>query len=207
MGHLSGIVTLLRYPKGNVSERQPRRAQVELEAQKVIESQSVWNWNVPSWSFWWAGSHGWSQVTSPARAAGSSAPSEKRSVEGSMRSEGASRRGGLGRRGEGGERLEGVEAGGKERDEDELGAGGYGFVMTARHRIEGHEVAVKFIIKEKVPAHAWWDDDMLGRVPTEVMIMSLVEHENIVRCLDLFEDNLYFYLVSPQVRAGSSRLN
>lgn len=78
---------------------------------------------------------------------------------------------------------------------DELGAGGYGFVMTAKHRIEGHEVAVKFIIKDKVPDHAWWDDEVLGRVPTEVMVMSLINHENIVKCLDLFEDDLYFYLV------------
>ncbi|KAI0696731.1 kinase-like domain-containing protein [Cytidiella melzeri] len=78
---------------------------------------------------------------------------------------------------------------------DELGAGGYGFVMTARHRLEGYEVAVKFIIKAKVPEHAWWDDELLGRVPTEVMIMSLINHDNIVKCLDLFEDDLYFYLV------------
>ncbi|EKM54284.1 uncharacterized protein PHACADRAFT_258031 [Phanerochaete carnosa HHB-10118-sp] len=85
---------------------------------------------------------------------------------------------------------------------DELGAGGYGFVMTARHRTEEYEVAVKFIIKDKVPEHAWWDDEMLGRVPTEVMIMSLVDHENIVRCLDLFEDDLYFYLVSRQLLVG-----
>ncbi|RPD78060.1 kinase-like protein [Lentinus tigrinus ALCF2SS1-7] len=79
--------------------------------------------------------------------------------------------------------------------EDELGAGGYGFVMTARHRTEGHEVAVKFIIKDKVPEHAWWDDEVYGRIPTEVMLLSLVNHENIVRCLDLFEDDVYFYLV------------
>lgn len=78
---------------------------------------------------------------------------------------------------------------------DELGAGGYGFVMTARHRMEGYEVAVKFIIKSKVPDHAWWHDELLGQVPTEVMIMSLVNHDNIVRCVDLFEDELYFYLV------------
>lgn len=78
---------------------------------------------------------------------------------------------------------------------DELGAGGYGFVMTAQHRAEGYEVAVKFIIKDKVPEHAWWDDDVLGHVPTEVMVMSLLSHDNIVRCLDLFEDDLYFYLV------------
>ena len=84
--------------------------------------------------------------------------------------------------------------------EDELGAGGYGFVMTARQRAHGHEVAVKFIIKDKVPDHAWWEDDTYGRVPTEVMLLSLVNHENIVKCLDLFEDEVYFYLVSDDRR-------
>lgn len=78
---------------------------------------------------------------------------------------------------------------------DELGAGGYGFVMTAWHRTGLYEVAVKFIIKEKIPEHAWWEDEMLGRIPTEVMVMSLVNHDNIVKCLDLFEDDVYFYLV------------
>lgn len=79
--------------------------------------------------------------------------------------------------------------------EDELGSGGYGFVMTAYHRIEGHEVAVKFIIKEKVPDHAWTEDEVAGRLPTEVVLLSYVNHENIVKCLDLFEDSLYFYMV------------
>ncbi|KAG6899314.1 hypothetical protein C0993_011284 [Termitomyces sp. T159_Od127] len=79
--------------------------------------------------------------------------------------------------------------------EDELGAGGYGFVMTARHRIEGHEVAVKFIIKSKVPDHAWMEDETIGRLPTEIMLLSFIEHENIVKCLDVFEDSLYFYLI------------
>ncbi|KAG6876063.1 hypothetical protein C0992_001109 [Termitomyces sp. T32_za158] len=79
--------------------------------------------------------------------------------------------------------------------EDELGAGGYGFVMTARHRIEGHEVAVKFIIKNKVPDHAWMEDETIGRLPTEIMLLSFIEHENIVKCLDVFEDSLYFYLI------------
>jgi PAS domain-containing serine/threonine kinase len=78
---------------------------------------------------------------------------------------------------------------------DELGSGGYGFVMTARHRTEGHEVAVKFIIKEKVPDHAWMENDAIGRLPTEVILLSFIDHENIVKCLDLFEDSLYFYLV------------
>ena len=83
--------------------------------------------------------------------------------------------------------------------EDELGSGGYGFVMTAYHRTEGHEVAVKFIIKDKVPEHAWMEDDVVGRLPTEVVLLSFVQHDNVVKCLDLFEDLLYFYLVSRQI--------
>lgn len=79
---------------------------------------------------------------------------------------------------------------------DELGAGGYGFVMTAIHRLELREVAVKFIIKAKVPDHAWMEDKSARRVPTEALLLGLLDHPNIVKCLDLFEDELYFYLVS-----------
>lgn len=79
--------------------------------------------------------------------------------------------------------------------EDELGAGGYGFVMTARNRLDGQEAAVKFIIKAKVPEHAWVEDESFGRIPSEVMLVSLLDHDNIVRCVDIFEDALYFYLV------------
>ncbi|SJK97243.1 uncharacterized protein ARMOST_00494 [Armillaria ostoyae] len=79
--------------------------------------------------------------------------------------------------------------------EDELGAGGYGFVMTARHRWEGYEVAVKFIIKDKVPDYAWVQDDRYGRLPTEVFLLDYMDHDNIAKGLDLFQDPLYFYLV------------
>jgi PAS domain-containing serine/threonine kinase len=79
---------------------------------------------------------------------------------------------------------------------DELGAGGYGFVLTAVHRLERREVAVKFIIKAKVPAHAWMEDKSERRVPTEALLLGLLTHPNIVNCIDLFEDDLYFYLVS-----------
>ena len=78
---------------------------------------------------------------------------------------------------------------------DELGSGGYGFVMTAYNRTQGLEVAVKFIIKDRVSEHAWTEDDVFGRLPTEVLLLSLIDHDNIVKCLDLFEDEFYFYLV------------
>lgn len=79
--------------------------------------------------------------------------------------------------------------------EDELGSGGYGFVMTAYHRVHGHEVAVKFIIKDKVPEHAWMYDSVAGRLPAEIVLLRGIHHDNIVKCLGVFEDNLYFYLV------------
>lgn len=78
---------------------------------------------------------------------------------------------------------------------DELGSGGYGFVMTAYNRMEGSEVAVKFIIKDKVSEHAWTEDEVFGKLPMEVMLLSIIDHDNIVKCLDLFADGLYFYLV------------
>lgn len=81
------------------------------------------------------------------------------------------------------------------RLQDELGSGGYGFVMTAHDVVAKREVAVKFIIKDKVPEHAWMEEEVLGRLPTEVVILGAISHDNIVKSLDLYEDHLYFYLV------------
>lgn len=67
--------------------------------------------------------------------------------------------------------------------------------MTARHRLTSREVAVKFIIKDKVPEHAWIEDELLGRLPSEVVLLRSINHEGVVEFIDLFEDNIYFYLV------------
>ena len=80
--------------------------------------------------------------------------------------------------------------------EDELGSGGYGFVMTALHRHLKSEVAVKFVIKEKVPKQAWVNHDTLGKIPMEIMLLKIMDHDNIIECLDVFEDALFFYVVS-----------
>jgi len=93
---------------------------------------------------------------------------------------------------------------------DELGSGGYGFVMTAVHQIEQIEVAVKFVIKDKVPKEAWVADEVFGRLPMEVMLLMMVNHDNIVKCLDVYEDELYFYVIqelhgSPWPRRSEER--
>jgi len=83
---------------------------------------------------------------------------------------------------------------------EEIGSGGYGFVMVASRRGSPGDVAVKFIIREKVPVHAWAQDSKLGRLPTEIWLLSRIQHPNIADFLEYFEDDVYYYLVRSVIR-------
>jgi len=78
---------------------------------------------------------------------------------------------------------------------EEIGSGGYGFVMVASRRGSPVDVAVKFIIRKKVPLHGWVQDSKLGRHPTEIWLLSRIQHPNIADFLEYFEDDVYYYLV------------
>ena len=78
---------------------------------------------------------------------------------------------------------------------EQLGSGGFGFVMVGRERISGMEVAVKFMLREKVPPHCWVIDPVLGRVPTEVAILRTLDHPGIIKLLRLYQDSTFIYLV------------
>lgn len=78
-----------------------------------------------------------------------------------------------------------------------LGQGGFGFVIKAYNRVRRQHVAVKFIRKDKV--FAWAEDEELGEIPLEVKIMKLAVHENITRCLDIFQDDTFIYIVRISV--------
>ncbi|KAI9140293.1 kinase-like domain-containing protein [Paraphysoderma sedebokerense] len=78
---------------------------------------------------------------------------------------------------------------------DELGSGGFGFVVTALRHEDEVEVAVKFIFKNKVPIHGWAKDKQLGVIPMEAFILKNIRHKNIVAFLDFYEDNKFYYLV------------
>lgn len=82
---------------------------------------------------------------------------------------------------------------------EEIGSGGYGFVMVASRRGGPGDVAVKFIIKKKVPAHAWVQDSKEGLLPTEIWLLSRVRHPNIADFLEYFEDDVYYYLVRSMI--------
>lgn len=78
---------------------------------------------------------------------------------------------------------------------EELGSGGFGFVVSATERHTGIERAVKFIFRHKVPAHSWVRDPEIGPVPMEVYVLKHVRHENVVNFVDFYQDDAFIYLV------------
>jgi len=78
---------------------------------------------------------------------------------------------------------------------DELGSGGFGFVVKATRNLDGMPVAVKFIWKEKVPSHGWVRDDEFGAIPMEAFVLKVVDSPFVVKFVDLFDDDQFFYLV------------
>ncbi|KAI8084951.1 kinase-like domain-containing protein [Halteromyces radiatus] len=77
---------------------------------------------------------------------------------------------------------------------EELGSGGFGFVISVKERSTGQERAVKFIFKNKVPSSAWVNHN--GQtLPMEIYVLKYIQHDNIVGYVDSFEDDVYFYLV------------
>ncbi|KAJ1569793.1 hypothetical protein HK096_001445 [Nowakowskiella sp. JEL0078] len=73
--------------------------------------------------------------------------------------------------------------------EELLGEGAFGFVFAARRLIDNVEIAVKFMIKNKVPRHVWVEDES-GRVPSEISILRTLNHPNIIKYIEhIMPDN------------------
>ncbi|XP_062843737.1 PAS domain-containing serine/threonine-protein kinase isoform X2 [Trichomycterus rosablanca] len=76
-----------------------------------------------------------------------------------------------------------------------VGKGAFGFVWLASRRHDGHEVVVKFIRKSRVVRECWVEDPELGRVTQEVAILARLNHPNIVKVLEVFENENFFQMV------------
>ncbi|CAM4588551.1 unnamed protein product [Leuciscus chuanchicus] len=76
-----------------------------------------------------------------------------------------------------------------------IGKGAFGFVWLASRRICGQEVVVKFIRKSAVVSECWVDDPDLGRISQEVAILVRLQHPNIVKVLEVFENEGFFQMV------------
>ncbi|KAK4509438.1 Tubulin beta chain (Beta tubulin) [Mucor velutinosus] len=75
--------------------------------------------------------------------------------------------------------------------QDQIGSGGYGFVMSAIHRETQKSVAVKFIYKHKLPAQFNGPDD----IPSEVSILKQIKHPTVIEYIDSYQDEMYHYLI------------
>ena len=83
----------------------------------------------------------------------------------------------------------------------ELGAGGFGFVCTAIGtgaygyvNQKDREFAVKFLYKEKMSSSSDYSNRF--RLPVEAYVLNRCDHPNIVKLIDVFEDEKFWYIVS-----------
>ncbi|KAJ3301086.1 hypothetical protein HDU76_005848, partial [Blyttiomyces sp. JEL0837] len=80
-----------------------------------------------------------------------------------------------------------------------LGDGAFGFVMTARRRKDAREVAVKFIVREKITPEVWVNDitHPNRKIPNEIHILRQLDHPGIIKYIDhLFEGDKYILLIT-----------
>lgn len=93
--------------------------------------------------------------------------------------------------------------------QEELGSGGFGFVCSAQDRNSGREVAVKFILRSKIPPQGWVNDPVFGVIPRECYLCRSLQHPNIISFVDYFQDPNFSYLItelhgSPWTDAATS---
>ncbi|KAJ3017237.1 hypothetical protein HKX48_003658 [Thoreauomyces humboldtii] len=79
----------------------------------------------------------------------------------------------------------------------DLGSGATGFVVAARRLTDHCPVAVKFLYKDRIPVtHLLRDRQLGGFVAPEVFILKRLDHMHIIKYLDFFEDEKFFYLIT-----------
>uniref|UniRef100_A0A6I8NJG5 PAS domain-containing serine/threonine-protein kinase n=1 Tax=Ornithorhynchus anatinus TaxID=9258 RepID=A0A6I8NJG5_ORNAN len=83
-----------------------------------------------------------------------------------------------------------------------IGSGAFGFVWTAKNKEENKEVVVKFIWKNKILEDCWVEDPELGKVTREILILSEIQHPNIIKVLGVFENEGFFQLVMEKHGSG-----
>jgi BR serine/threonine kinase len=64
------------------------------------------------------------------------------------------------------------------------------------HHKTGRKVAIKIVNREKL------NESVLMKVEREITIMKLIEHPNVLRLYDVYENKKYLYLVLEHVSGG-----
>ena len=84
-----------------------------------------------------------------------------------------------------------------EMDNKTLGEGKFGLVKLGVHKKTGEKVAIKIIKKE---AMSYKDQEL---VKSEIDIMKICKHPNIVRLLDHFENNEFIFIAMEYLGGGT----
>mmetsp|Transcript_33564 Transcript_33564/g.38568 ORF Transcript_33564/g.38568 Transcript_33564/m.38568 type:complete len:127 (+) Transcript_33564:45-425(+) len=80
--------------------------------------------------------------------------------------------------------------------EEELGAGSFAVVKKAVHKMTGQAYAVKIINRNEMEE----DDEVALR--TEVEILSQLEHPNVVKMVEVFDEEDFMYIVLELMTGG-----
>lgn len=78
-----------------------------------------------------------------------------------------------------------------------LGEGTYGKVKLATHKLTNETVAIKFVEKSKLIRI-----NDTNRIKTEIKIISELNHPNILKPIEVFEDEEFFYIVMERPIKG-----
>ena len=76
----------------------------------------------------------------------------------------------------------------------ELGQGSYGHVLRVQSIATGHIYACKKMNKRKITNKA--------RFKTEIDLLRATDHPNIIKLYDIFEDNVFIYLIMEECTGG-----
>lgn len=80
---------------------------------------------------------------------------------------------------------------------EKLGEGSYGKVCRCINKISGFERAVKFIKKKDMD-----DPKDIQRFQGEVNVLEQMDHQNIVKLYEVYEDDVNFYLIMDLLKGG-----
>eukprot|EP00344_Euplotes_crassus_P008779 CAMPEP_0196995390 /NCGR_PEP_ID=MMETSP1380-20130617/1517_1 /TAXON_ID=5936 /ORGANISM="Euplotes crassus, Strain CT5" /LENGTH=173 /DNA_ID=CAMNT_0042411047 /DNA_START=12 /DNA_END=533 /DNA_ORIENTATION=- len=80
--------------------------------------------------------------------------------------------------------------------EDELGAGSFGIVRRGISKDTGEEVAIKIIDRKGLA-----EDDEVA-LKTEVQILQGIDHPNVVKMIEVFDEEDFLYIVLELMTGG-----
>jgi calcium-dependent protein kinase len=77
-----------------------------------------------------------------------------------------------------------------------LGEGGQGEVRECKHRKSGEKRAVKMMVKD------YMDDNDRDLLKSEISALKSLDHPNIIKIYECFEDNTNYYIVTELCTGG-----